>query len=79
MEKIIGTTIVGIMFIFIFVILPVIVGVVVEFLSNIITIDFIMKVAYIMLACSFICILKKWGEESGRVITKSNCKSISIK
>jgi hypothetical protein len=38
-----------------------------------------MKVAYIMLACSFICILKKWGEESGRVITKSNCKSISIK
>jgi hypothetical protein len=59
MEKIIGTTIVGIMFIFIFVILPVIVGVVVEFLSNIITIDFIMKVAYIMLACSFICILKK--------------------
>lgn len=58
MKKIIGTTIVGIMFIFIFVILPVIVGVVVEFLSNIITINFIVKAISIITVCGFISILK---------------------
>ncbi len=58
MKKIIGTTIVGIMFIFIFVILPVIVGIVVEFLSNIITMNFIVKAISIITVCSFISILK---------------------
>ena len=58
MKKIIGTTIVGIMFIFIFVILPVIVGIVVEFLSNIITMNFIFKAISIITVCSFISILK---------------------
>ena len=58
MKKIIGTTIVGIMFIFIFVILPVIVGAIVEFLSNIITMNFIVKAISIITACSFISILK---------------------
>ncbi len=58
MKKIIGTTIVGIMFIFIFVILPVIVGVVAEFLSNIITMNFIVKVIFIITICSFIFIIR---------------------
>jgi len=79
MKKVVANIILAIAFIFMFVGLPVLVGIVVEAVADIITIDFIMKVAYIMLACSFICILKKWGEESGRIITKSNCKSISIK
>ena len=79
MKKVVANIILAIAFIFMFVGLPVLVGIVVEAVADIITIDFIMKVAYIMLACSFICILKKWGEEIGRIITKSNCKSISIK
>ena len=79
MKKVVANIILAIAFIFMFVGLPVLVGIVVEAVADIITIDFIMKVAYIMLACSFICILKKWGEESGRIITRSNCKSISIK
>lgn len=58
MKRIIGTIIVGVMFIFIFVILPVIVGVVVEFLSNIITMDFIVKIFYIFLVCDIIFVFK---------------------
>ena len=58
MKRTIGTIIVGVMFIFIFVILPVIVGVVVEFLSNIITMDFIVKIFYIFLVCDIIFVFK---------------------
>jgi hypothetical protein len=59
MKKVVANIILAIAFIFMFVGLPVLVGIVVEAVADIITIDFIMKVAYIMLACSFICILKK--------------------
>jgi len=72
MKQKIATFAVGMAFVFMCVGLPILVGIVVEVTADVITIDFIMKVAYIMLACSFICILKKWGDKDGRVITKSN-------
>lgn len=53
------TVIAGIMFIFIFAILPILVGIIVEFLSNVITMDFISKAIYAMLLVAIICILKK--------------------
>lgn len=52
------TVMAEIMFIFIFVILPVIVGIVVEFLSNIITMNFIVKMFYIFLVCGIIFVFK---------------------
>lgn len=58
MKKIIGPIIVGGMFIFIFVILPVIVGAIVELLSNIITMNFIVKMFYIFLVCDIIFVFK---------------------
>ena len=59
MKRIIGTIIVGMMFIFIFAILPILVGIITEAIANIITIDFIVKVISIISICSFIGILKK--------------------
>lgn len=58
MKEIIGPIIVGVMFIFIFVILPVIVGAIVELLSNIITMNFIVKMFYIFLVCDIIFVFK---------------------
>lgn len=58
MNKTIGTIIVGMIFIFIWVVLPILVGVIVEYISNIITIDFIIKAFLIITACSFIIISK---------------------
>lgn len=59
MKKVVANIILAIAFIFIFVGLPILVGIVVEVTADVITMDFIMKVAYIMLAFIFICILKK--------------------
>ena len=59
MKQKIITFMIGIIFMSMFVVLPVGAGFLVEFLSNIITMDFIVKIAYIMLAFIFICILKK--------------------
>lgn len=53
------TVIAGIMFIFIFAILPVLVGIIVEAIANVITMDFISKVIYAMLLVAIICIFKK--------------------
>ena len=59
MKRVVANIILAIVFIFMFAILPILVGIVVEAVADVITINFIMKVVYIMLACSFICILKK--------------------
>lgn len=59
MKQKIATIIVGMAFVFIFVGLPILVGIVVEAIADVITMNFIMEVAYIMLAFIFICILKK--------------------
>lgn len=53
------TVIAGIMFIFIFAILPVLVGIIVETIANLITMDFISKAIYAMLLVAIICIFKK--------------------
>lgn len=53
------TVIAGIMFIFIFAILPVLIGIIVEAIANVITMDFISKVIYAMLLVAIICIFKK--------------------
>lgn len=53
------TVIAGIMFIFIFAILPTLVGIIVEAIANVITIDFISKAIYTMLLVAIICIFKK--------------------
>ena len=59
MKRIVANIILAIVFIFMFAGLPMIVGGIVEAIADVISIDFIMKVVYIMLVCSFICILKK--------------------
>lgn len=59
MKKVVANIILAIAFIFMFTGLPIIVGGIVEVIANVITINFIMKVIYIMLICSFIYILKK--------------------
>lgn len=56
-QKII-TFMIGIMFMSMFVVLPVGAGFLVEFLSNIITMDFIVKIAYIFLVCNIIFVFK---------------------
>lgn len=53
------TVIAGIMFIFIFAILPVLVGIIVEAIANVITMDFISKAIYAMLLVVIIYIFKK--------------------
>lgn len=53
------TVIAGIMFIFIFAILPVLVGIIVEAIANLITMDFISKAIYAMLLVVIIYIFKK--------------------
>lgn len=53
------TVIAGIMFIFIFAILPILVGIIVEAIANVITMDFISKAIYAMLLVAIICIFKK--------------------
>lgn len=53
------TVIAGIMFIFIFAILPVLIGIIVEAIANVITMDFISKAIYAMLIVAIICIFKK--------------------
>lgn len=58
MKQKIATFMVGIMLMSIFVILPVLAGLLVEFLSNIITMDFIVKIAYIFLVCNIIFVFK---------------------
>lgn len=58
MKQKIATFIVGMMFMSIFVVLPVLVGIFVEFLSNIITMDFIVKIVYIFLICDIIFVFK---------------------
>lgn len=58
MKKKIITFMIGIMLMSIFVILPVLAGLLVEFLSNIITMDFIVKIAYIFLVCNIIFVFK---------------------
>lgn len=59
MKEKIATFIGGIMFIFIFAILPVLIGIIVEAIANVITMDFISKVIYAMLLVAIICIFKK--------------------
>lgn len=54
MKQKIATFMVGMMFMSMFVVLPVLAGLLVEFLSNIITMDFIVKIAYIFLVCNII-------------------------
>jgi len=58
MKQKIITFMIGIMLMSIFVILPVLAGLLVEFLSNIITMDFIVKIAYIFLVCNIIFVFK---------------------
>ena len=58
MKQKIITFMIGIMFMSMFVVLPVIAGFLVEFLSNIITMDFIVKIAYIFLVCNIIFVFK---------------------
>ena len=53
------TVIAGIMFIFISAILPALVGIIVEAIANVITMDSISKVIYAMLLVAIICIFKK--------------------
>ena len=52
------TFMIGIIFMSMFVVLPVGAGFLVEFLSNIITMDFIVKIAYIFLVCNIILVFK---------------------
>lgn len=59
MKRVVANIILAIVFMFMFVGLPIIIGGIVEAIADVITINFIMKVVYIMLVCSFICILKK--------------------
>ena len=54
MKQKIATFMVGMMFMSMFVVLPVLAGLLVEFLSKIITMDFIVKIAYIFLVCNII-------------------------
>jgi hypothetical protein len=58
MKQKIATFMVGMMFMSMFVVLPVLAGLLVEFLSNIITMDFIVKIAYIFLVCNIIFVFK---------------------
>lgn len=58
MKQKIATFMVGMMFMSMFVVLPVLAGLLVEFLSNIITMDFIVKIAYIFLVCDIIFVFK---------------------
>ena len=58
MKQKIITFMIGIMLMSIFVILPLLAGLLVEFLSNIITMDFIVKIAYIFLVCNIIFVFK---------------------
>lgn len=58
MKQKIATLIVGMMFMSIFVVVPMLVGILVEFLSNIITMDFIVKIVYILLTCDIIFVFK---------------------
>lgn len=58
MKQKIITFMIEIMLMSIFVILPVLAGLLVEFLSNIITMDFIVKIAYIFLVCNIIFVFK---------------------
>lgn len=58
MKQKIATFMVGMMFMSMFVVLPVLAGLLVEFLSNIITMDFIVKIAYIFLVCNIIFFFK---------------------
>ena len=66
------TVIAGIMFIFIFAILPVLVGIIVETIANLITMDFISKAIYAMLLVAIICIFKKKVREMGGQNKKPN-------
>lgn len=52
------TFMIGIMFMSMFVVLPVGAAFLVEFLSNIITMDFIVKIFYIFLVCDIIFVFK---------------------
>ena len=58
MKQKIITFMIGIIFMSMFVALPVGTGFLVEFLSNIITMDFIVKIAYIFLVCNIILVFK---------------------
>lgn len=58
MKQKIITFMIGIIFMSMFVVLPVGTGFLVEFLSNIITMDFIVKIAYIFLVCNIIFVFK---------------------
>lgn len=58
MKQKIITFMIGIIFMSMFVVLPVLAGLLVEFLSNIITMDFIVKIAYIFLVCNIIFVFK---------------------
>lgn len=58
MKQKIATFMVGMMFMSMFVVLPVLAGLLVEFLSNIITMDFIVKIVYIFLVCDIIFVFK---------------------
>lgn len=58
MKQKIATFVVEMAFVFMWVGLPVLVGLLVEFLSNIITMDFIVKIAYIFLVCNIIFVFK---------------------
>lgn len=58
MKQKIITFMIGIIFMSMFVVLPVGAEFLVEFLSNIITMDFIVKIAYIFLVCDIIFVFK---------------------
>ena len=58
MKQKIATIMLGIIFMSMFVVLPVGAEFLVEFLSNIITMDFIVKIAYIFLVCNIIFVFK---------------------
>ena len=58
MKQKIITFMIGIIFMSMFVVLPVGAEFLVEFLSNIITMDFIVKIAYIFLVCNIIFVFK---------------------
>lgn len=58
MKQKIITFMIGIIFMSMLVVLPVGTGFLVEFLSNIITMDFIVKIAYIFLVCNIIFVFK---------------------
>lgn len=59
MKEKIATFIGGIVFTFMWVGLPIVVGIIVEAIANVITMDFISKVIYAMLLVAIICIFKK--------------------